>query len=181
VRGELAEPAGRFAAGTPYAADDPALLLWILAALADSAAVVYQRYVTTLSAAEREALWADYRLVGRQFGLRATDMPSTWDDFQAYVLDMVEGEDLHVTEEARDLAVEIIMRPPVPRRMRPVLELANQITIGLLPPRLRRQYGFAWDPVRAVAVRGGAEYAKRFVVPFLPERLRVVRSARRAA
>jgi hypothetical protein len=35
--------------------------------------------------------------------------------------------------------------------------------------------------VRAVAVRGGAEYAKRFVVPFLPERLRVVPSARRAA
>ena len=107
-------------------------------------------------------------------------MPPTWDDFQAYVLDMVEGEDLHVTDEARDLAVEIVMRPPVPRRLRPVLELANQITIGLLPPRLRRQYGFAWDPVRAVAIRGGAEYAKRFVVPFLPERLRVVRSARRA-
>ena len=107
-------------------------------------------------------------------------MPATWDDFQAYVLDMVEGEDLHVTDEARDLAVQIVMRPPVPLRMRPVLELANQITIGLLPPRLRRQYGFAWDPVRAVAIRGGAEYAKRFVVPFLPERLRVVRSARRA-
>jgi uncharacterized protein (DUF2236 family) len=181
VRGELAEPSGRFAAGTPYAADDPALLLWILAALADSAAVVYQRYVTTLSGAEREALWADYRLVGRQFGLRAADMPPTWDDFQAYVLDMVEGEDLHVTEEARDLAVQIVMRPPVPLRMRPVLELANQITIGLLPPRLRRQYGFAWDPVRAVAIRGGAEYAKRFVVPLLPERLRLVPSARRAA
>ena len=32
VRGELAdEPAGRFPAGTPYAADDPELLLWILA------------------------------------------------------------------------------------------------------------------------------------------------------
>jgi uncharacterized protein (DUF2236 family) len=65
--------------------------------------------------------------------------------------------------------------------MRPVLELANQITIGLLPPRLRRQYGFAWDPVRAVAIRSGAEYAKRFVVPLLPERLRLVPSARRAA
>src|SRR3954453_5831331 len=77
VRGELAEPAGRFAAGTPYAADDPALLLWILAALADSAAVVYQRYVTRLSAAEREALWADYRLVGRPVGLRSAAMPPT--------------------------------------------------------------------------------------------------------
>ena len=168
VRGELAAP-GRFPAGTPYAADDPALLLWILASLADSAAVVYQRYVAALSDAEREALWADYRVVGRQFGLRASDMPATWADFQAYMLDMVEGEDLHVSDEARELAVQIVMRPPVPRRFRPALELVNQITIGLLPARLRRQYGFAWDPVRAVAVRGGAEYAKRFVVP-LPAR-----------
>src|SRR5437764_10283002 len=31
VRGELTEPAGRFPAGTPYRADDPELLLWILA------------------------------------------------------------------------------------------------------------------------------------------------------
>jgi hypothetical protein len=35
--------------------------------------------------------------------------------------------------------------------------------------------------VRAVAIRSGAEYAKRFVVPLLPERLRLVPSARRAA
>src|SRR5512132_403280 len=125
VRGVLAAPSGRFPAGTPYAADDPALLLWILASLADSAAVVYQRYVTALSAAEREALWADYRLVGRQFGLRAAHMPSSWDHFQAYMLHMVEGEDLHDTGEARDLALQIVMRPPVPLRMRPVLELVN--------------------------------------------------------
>ena len=132
VRGALALPAGRFAAGTPYAADDPALLLWILAALADSAAVVYQRYVAALSAGEREALWADYRVVGRQFGLREAQMPQSWDDFQAYVLDMVEGEDLHVTDAARELAVGIVMRPPVPLRLRPVLELTNQITVCLL-------------------------------------------------
>jgi uncharacterized protein (DUF2236 family) len=181
VRGELAEPAGRFPAGTPYAADDPDLMLWILAALADSAIVVYERYVATLSASEREALWADYRLVGRQFGLRAADMPPTWDDFRAYVLGVLHGGDLFVTPAARDLAVRIVMRPPVPLRLRPLLELANQVTIGLLPAGLRRQYGFAWDPVREVAVRGGAEYAKRLLVPFLPERVRLVRSARRAA
>ena len=40
-----AEPPGRFPAGTPWAADDPELLLWILACLADSALVVYERYV----------------------------------------------------------------------------------------------------------------------------------------
>jgi uncharacterized protein (DUF2236 family) len=181
VRGELSEPVGRFPAGTPYAADDPELLLWILATLADSAAVVYQRYVATLSAAEREALWADYRLVGREFGLRHGDMPSTWSDFQGYVRDMVRGDDLHVSPAARELAVGIVMHPPVALHMRPMVELANQITIGLLPARLRRAYGLRWDPVREVAARGGAEYAKRLVVPFLPSRVRLVPGARRAA
>ena len=48
VRGVLTEPAGRFPAGTPYAAGSPELLLWILATLADSALTVYPRYVRAL-------------------------------------------------------------------------------------------------------------------------------------
>src|SRR5215213_4647543 len=57
VRGELSEPAGRFPAGTPYAADDPELLLWVLATLADSSLVAYQRYVGGLDRDERDAYW----------------------------------------------------------------------------------------------------------------------------
>ena len=45
VRGELERPAGRFPAGTPFAADDPELLLWVLATLVDSALVFYDTYV----------------------------------------------------------------------------------------------------------------------------------------
>jgi hypothetical protein len=48
-----------------------------------------------------------------------------------------------------------------------VVELVNQITIGLLPSDLRRQYGFSWDPVRAVAFHGGAEYVRRVLLPAL--------------
>ena len=69
VRGELAEPAGRFPAGTPYAADDPELLLWILAAIVDSSLLVYGKYVRRLSRDERAAYWQDYKVIGRQFGL----------------------------------------------------------------------------------------------------------------
>src|SRR3954466_1475189 len=65
VRGELPEPVGQFPAGTPYAADDPALLLWILACIVDSAIVVYERYVGALSRDERDAYWQDYRVIGR--------------------------------------------------------------------------------------------------------------------
>jgi len=165
VRGELAEDAGPFAAGTPYRADDPQLLLWILAALAESAMLVYGRYVRSLSRAELDALWADYRVVGRCFGLRESDMPPDSAAFEAYMHDMYTGGELHVTPAARELAIEIVMHPPAPLAARPLVELVNQITIGWLPRGIRRQYGFRWDPLRAVALRGGAEWVKRLVVP----------------
>jgi uncharacterized protein (DUF2236 family) len=178
VRGELAKPAGRFPAGTPFAADDPALLLWVLATLVDSALVVYERYVGSLSHAQRDAYWRDYRVIGGLFGLRDGEMPADIDAFDAYMRRMLDGDELFVTSAARRLAIEIVMRPPVPLTHRPVLELVNFITVGLLPARLRREYGLPWDPLRSLMLRGGAEYIKRVLVPLAPQQLRVVSSAR---
>jgi uncharacterized protein (DUF2236 family) len=180
VRGELREAAGRFPAGTPYRADDPELLLWILASMADSGLLVYGRYVRALDRDERDALWRDYRVVGRHFGLADADMPATIEDFDAYMAAMLASGDLYVTPEARELAIDIVLRPPVGRHLRPLVELVNQTTVGLLPAPVRRLYRFSWDPVRAVAVRGGAEYVKRVVVPVLPERVRKLPVARAA-
>ncbi|MHB8658751.1 MAG: oxygenase MpaB family protein [Solirubrobacteraceae bacterium] len=172
VRGRLAEDAGQFPAGTPWAADDPALLLWVIATLADSGLLVYERYVDTLSREERRRYWDDYRLVGSLFGLGSADMPATVEELRSYVEDMVEGPILHVSPQARELAIEIVLRPPVPLAARPLLELANAVTIGMLPARLRREYGLRWDPVRELAIRTGAEYVKRILLPVLPSSLR---------
>lgn len=181
VRGVLAGPAGRFPAGTPYAADDPVLLLWVLATLVDSALVVHRAYVGSLTRDERDAFWQDYKVIGRLFGLAEDEMPAAIEDFDDYMDGMVRGEDLYVSDEARELAIQIVMRPPVPLQARPLLELSNFITVGLLPGRVRRLYGFSWDPARRLALAGGAEYAKRLLVPFLPSRLRYVSRARAAA
>ena len=177
VRGELREPAGRFPAGTPYAADDPELLLWILATLADSALTVYPRYVRDLSRDERDALWRDYKVVGNLFGLADADMPDGIEELDAYMHDMLHGGDLVVVPAARDLGVRIVMKPPVPLAFKPLLELVNQITVGLLPAGIRRQYGFSWDAARQLALLGGAEYLKRVALPLLPQRLRVISRA----
>ena len=178
IRGELERPAGRFPAGTPFAADDPELLLWVLATLVDSALVFYDTYVESMSEAERDAYWQDYRVVGGLFGLKDDEMPADISEFDAYMHAMLHGSDLHVTSAARELALQIVMRPPVGLRKRPVLEVVNFITVGLLPPGLRRQFGLSWDPLRALMLRGGAEYAKRVLVPLAPGRLRFVSSAR---
>src|SRR5207248_9052904 len=132
-------------------------------------------------ARQRDAYWADYRVVGRYFGLAHADMPADWRAFQAYMSSMLASGDLFVTPTARDVGVRIVLRPPVPLRARPLVELANFVTIGLLPPALRRQYGFSWDPARELALRGGAEYAKRVLIPLLPAGWRYIPSARTAA
>jgi uncharacterized protein (DUF2236 family) len=183
VSGTLGRPAGRYPAGTAYRADDPELLMWVLYTLVDSAVVVYRKYVGALSRAAQAELWDDYQVVGRLFGLRAGDMPATLSELEDYGRAMLAGDDLHVNDWARTRAREIVLEPPVPVTLRPVVEAVNFITVTLLPERIRREYGFralppAW--ARRAIVGGGAEYVKRAVLPFLPERLRVVPAARAA-
>jgi uncharacterized protein (DUF2236 family) len=183
VQGRIKEPVGVFPAGTPYRADQPDLLLWVLFTLVDSGVVVYRKYVGAMSRRDEAAYWDDYKVVGELFGLTRGDMPDTLDDLDDYRRGMLEGEALLVTDWARRRAREIVMEPPVPWVAQPLLQTANFITIGLLPDRIRREYGFRPlppAPVRKAAVAGGAEYVKRVLIPFLPDRLRLVPAARAA-
>jgi uncharacterized protein (DUF2236 family) len=150
VKGELQEPAGKWPAGTPYAADDPSLLLWILATLADGGATVYRRWVGSLDRFELERLWQDYRIVGRLFGIPDDEMPASWLEFRDYWDGMLTDGSLQVTP----------------------------ITIGGLPPTIREQYGFGWDPLRGAGLSIAAEATKRLVHPLLPGPLRHLSVAR---
>jgi uncharacterized protein (DUF2236 family) len=183
VNGRIKEPVGRFAAGTPYAADQPDLLLWVLFTLVDSGVVVYRKYVGAMSREEEADYWEDYKVVGELFGLGRADMPDSLADLDDYRRDMLEGDTLLVTDWARRRAREIVLEPPIPWMAQPLLQTANFITIALLPDRIRAEYGFLPvppAPVRKAVVAGGAEYVKRVLIPFLPERLRLVPAARAA-
>jgi uncharacterized protein (DUF2236 family) len=137
--------------------------------------------VAPLSRAERDAYWADWRLIGSMFGLGEAEMPSSSRVLEMYMREMLAGDVLHVSEQARELGIQIVMRPPVPLAARPLLELANFITVGLLPEPIRSQYGFGWDPVRSLTLRVSQQYTRRVVVPALPRRMRYGPAARAAA
>ena len=184
VRGHLPSTVGPYPAGTPYRADDPALLMWILYTLVDSALVVYRTYVGRLSQDERAALWEDYKVIGRLFGLRREQMPHTYHELREYGREMLSGDALHVGDWARRRARKIVLEPPVAPLARPLVETVNFITIALLPDEIRAQYGFLPlppAPVRKVLVGAGAAYVRRGVLPILPAQLREVPAARRAA
>jgi uncharacterized protein (DUF2236 family) len=185
VRGTIPSDAGPYPAGTPYAADQADLLLWVLFTLVDSGIVVYSKYVRSMSDAEQAAYWEDYKVVGELFALKRSDMPDTLRDLRDYKREMLTSGKLEVNDWARTRAREIVLEPPVPLPIQPLLQTANFITIALLPDEIRKQYRLADWPVPPMLVRramvaGGAEYVKRVVIPLMPDNLRLVPSARAA-
>jgi uncharacterized protein (DUF2236 family) len=171
VSGTLDHDAGPWPAGTPWRADDPELLLWILASLVDSALVVHDRFVRPLRPEERDAFWRDYRRVGELFGLRQADMPQTIVAFDTYVADTLASDRIQVLPDARAAGTSIVLRPPVPLRMRPVLAGINEITASLLPRKVRSGFGLRWDPARDLGVGALGLWSRTVLRPVLPTSL----------
>ena len=148
VRGELPEAVGAFPRGTPYDANDPALLLWVHATLVDSALLAYERFVGRLSAAERAALYAESTVTARLFGIPAAMIPPTPAAFRAYMREMIAGPTLAVGRASRAIAASLLS-PPLPLGLRQIASSTRLFTIGLLPPPVRRRYGYRWSRTHA--------------------------------
>ena len=175
VSGVLREDFPGLPAGTAYRAADPDLLLWVHATLVDSALQSYEMFVGPLSEADREAYWRESWTVGRLLGIPPGKFPRTHGDFGAYVEEMI-GTRLHVGAAARRLAAAVL-RPPVGRTPPALFWPHEVLTIGLLPERLRRLYGFRWTPARrasyralVASVRGMVAVAPPFLRTIIPAR-----------
>lgn len=143
---------GTTADGEPYDARDPELLRWVWATLADTALLVYERVFPRLSSAERDAYYEEWKLVAHACGVPEGGCPTTWGEFCADV-EQVIRDDLRATPEARKV-VHATMVPPLPSPLRAVAAPAHQLmTVGLLPPGLREEFGFSWDARRERQLR----------------------------
>jgi len=167
VNGVLPEDAGPFAAGTPYSATDPALMLWTIAVMADSAEVFYELLVRRLREHERESLWQDYVRFGELFGMPREAAPAGYREFRAYWAERMDSRDLVLTEEARYVGRATAFEIPMPPAFQPAKRVHDLIMLGSLPPRVRELYGLPWTPVHAVAFRAtvGALRAARPLAP----------------
>ena len=156
--------------GPGYRANDPELLLWVHATLIDTALRVHARFLRPLGPDEAERYYQESTRIGEIFGVPVASQPQTLADFRAYVRSTVGS--LEVTDTARRLA-RSVLHPPLPRVVEPALVLGRQVTAGLLPEPLRRQYRLSWDGPRqaALAVAG---MTSRQVLPRVPGFLRQV-------
>jgi uncharacterized protein (DUF2236 family) len=160
VRGEMPEDAGITAAGTPYSAYDPELMLWTVAVIADSAQTFFELFVRPLSSHEREALWQDYIRFAELFGMPREAAPASYPEFRAYWEEKLGSDELFLTEEARYVGYATAFEIPLPRARQPGKQIHDLIMLGSLPQRVRELYGLEYTAGQAAAWRATVAFVK---------------------
>ena len=178
VAGHLPVDAAARRGGTPYSARDPELLLWVHATCVQSFMLGYETFVRPLARAARDRYCEESADGAVAFGIPAPWLPRTAAALDAYVDEMLERGPIAVGDTARGLAAEVVA-PRSPLALRPAFAVLRWMTAGLLPPRMRDAYGFAWSARRQQGLDVVAA-AARVVIPRLPETLRCWPSARAA-
>lgn len=183
VKGKLKKRLGPYPAGTEYSAEDPKLLMWVHATLVDTTLVVFPKYVRKLSEDEQQRYYSEAKLMAKLFGLPYSHQPRDLDDFKEYMKERLDSEEICVTEPALDVAKNVLnpMLPWGPSlRAGPAWAGVRMITAGLMPPKLRKQYGLSWDPVRAGILLASSAWVKHMLLPLLPDFVRASAMARDA-
>jgi uncharacterized protein (DUF2236 family) len=164
VVGELPHDAGpHYPAGTPYSALDPELMLWTVAAIADSAEWFYDRLVRPLTDAQREALWQDYLRFAELFKMPRGSAPATHCEFREWFERQLAGPDLHLTEEARYMGYASAFEIPMPSNHQLGKRMHDLVMLGSLPERVRELYGLRYTATQAracTAVLAGGRMAR---------------------
>lgn len=171
VKGELKEHSGAFAAGTPYSAVDPELMLWTVAVAADSAARFYELLVREMGTDELDSFWDDWVRFGELFGMPREVAPSGWGEFREWFDGRLAGDEMSLTAEARTVGRGVAFHIPAPRIEGLAMEVHNLILLGSLPRRVRELYGLSWDVGREVAF-GATTRALRLSRPLSPKSVR---------
>jgi uncharacterized protein (DUF2236 family) len=177
VHGTLRSPAGTFAAGAPYSAEDPELLQWVHATLVESIVLVYERVVAPLSPPQRDRYCADSADVAIALGADRERTPRTWSAVRAYIERGYASGRILVGDDALELAGALLS--PVRNRWvsAPTAPVVSLLAAGQLPAAIRRQYRLIWNGRRArvfAAVLVVLRWARRL----MPARVALWKSAR---
>jgi len=160
-----------------YSALDPGLLLWVHATLVDSALLAYERFVGPLSAADKIQYYEETKKLATLFDVPDAEIPPSFDDFRAYIDQMVGGGEIVVTATARALSRDILF--PRVWFFRPARPLFTLVTVGLLPEKLRAAYDLSWDGRSEKRLRRFARLT-RCLLPWVSPALRFAPQARAA-
>jgi uncharacterized protein (DUF2236 family) len=129
--------------GLPYSAEDPALLLWVHAAMVESIITVVQRYGRPLEPADADRYVAEMVRFAEIVGVPAEDVPATLTSLREHI----ESVGLRQATPAAREAIAIVLDPPeLDAEMRDLWHDLGQVAVGTLPDWAREMYGYEAPP-----------------------------------
>jgi uncharacterized protein (DUF2236 family) len=158
--------------GHVYSARDPQLLRWVHACFVDTMLVAHDAFVGGLAEKERDGFVREWNAVAALMGLPRGGGFETRAELAEYVAAEIDAGRARPGDGSREVA-RTVLSPPLPSVMAaPAWGLVAFAAVGLLPGRLRRDYGIAWSPLHDAghtALCAGLRAAH----PHLPHRLQV--------
>lgn len=155
VHGEIPADEGPYAAGTPFDAYDPELMLWTMAVIADSAEYFYELFVRRLSGDEREELWQEWIRFAELFGMPRSVAPPTYPEFREWYDGFLTSDAAHLTDRARLIGTGVGLEIPFAFPEELVKPLHDLIIRGSLPHEARLAYGLSWTRAQQLAFEAG--------------------------
>lgn len=143
IAGTIPDAIGPFPAGTTYHANDAEALLWVWATLVDTVIKTMELVRGKIPRADKEAYYRDTWSFARLFGIPDAILPADLATFERYVAGTIASPTLTVAPPARDMARFLFGRGPGQEQSR-LAALLELVTTGLLPEKLREQYGLAF-------------------------------------
>jgi uncharacterized protein (DUF2236 family) len=165
---------GVSAAGEPYRAMDPALLLWVQTTLVLGSLRLYEKVMGPLAADDREAYWSEAKPIARVLGITER-FPSTLADLERYEREMLATE---VLPDATAISVGRRVLRPLPWLPGPLYWPTDALAAALLPPSLRAAFGLRYGAAERLFFRATVVAIRR-LRGLLPSYLTVVPQARR--
>ena len=148
---------GRLPDGTPYAANDPALLAWVHVTETASFLAGWTRYAEPdMPGAARDRYFAEMARIGLALG--ADPVPRSRAEARGIMAVMRPA--LRVDERTREIAQLLLARRPAEPWQAPLQAITQQAGLDLLPSWARRMHGLPPQPARPllrVGTRGVAE------------------------
>ncbi len=138
VRGFVRERAGEV-----YSAHNPDLQRWVHATLLESIPLTYELLVGPLTLCERDQYCSEAAIMEPLLGMPAGWLPRDSAQLDTYMRELLAGGSIIVTDTSRALA-RALLYPPHWYVAWPVFRALQLLTIGSLPPSIRRAYGFEW-------------------------------------
>ena len=130
--------------GRPYAAADPALLLWVHAALADSVLAAAGLVGTALSAADSDRYVAEMVTAAELTGVPGPLVPSSVPELELYIASVRPG--LRCTPAAAESMAYLLDPPGLEEDTAQIWHDVRDAAIAALPRWARQMYGYAAPP-----------------------------------